>query len=324
MSASFPDAGSNIMPVTVPGLVYHPCYSALSLPERHRYPIAKYQALYRALLGAGVPMEAFSKPEPVAAAELTNIHNKQYIDSICNGTITPQAMRRIGFPWSRELVNRSLVSVAGTRLCAELALNRGIGIHLSGGYHHARGAEGAGFCVFNDLAFAANSMLQKGLGKILIFDLDVHQGDGTAGIFAEEPAIITASIHCEKNFPARKISSDWDIGLSKHCGDAEYLEAVSQSVETLLNWHQPDLVLYDAGVDIHQQDELGLLDISTNALYQRDLLVISACRRRNIPIAAVIGGGYQRNIAALTQLHLQLFKAAFNVNGLPFGAKIET
>lgn len=312
------------MAAMIPGLVYHPCYSALSLPERHRYPITKYQALYQALLASGLTAEAFSTPEPIAARELECIHDKAYIDSICTGTITPQAMRRIGFPWSQALVDRSLVSVAGTRLCAELALSRGISLHLSGGYHHARAAEGAGFCVFNDLAFAARSMLGRGVSKILIFDLDVHQGDGTAGIFAPEPAIITASVHCEKNFPARKICSDWDIGLAKHCTDSDYLEAVSQSLETLLNWHQPELVLYDAGVDIHQQDELGLLDISTDAVYQRDLLVFNACRSRGIPVAAVIGGGYQRDVAALTQLHLQLFKAAFTAWDLALRSEIKT
>ncbi len=310
--------------MTAPALVYHPCYSALSLPVRHRYPIGKYQALYQALLAAGLPERVFHRPSAIAPAELACIHHSSYIDSICQGTILPQAMRRIGFPWSAQLVTRSLISVAGTRLCAELALSQGMALHLSGGYHHARAGEGAGFCVFNDLAFAAKSMLAKGLSKILIFDLDVHQGDGTAGIFATEPAIVTASIHCEKNFPARKICSDWDIGLARQCSDSEYLEAVSQSLETLLNWHQPELVLYDAGVDIHRNDELGLLDISTDALYQRDLLVLSACRSRNIPVAAVIGGGYQRDIAALTQLHWQLFKAAFTVCGLTLGAEIET
>jgi acetoin utilization deacetylase AcuC-like enzyme len=312
------------MTINLPGLVYHPCYSALSLPERHRYPITKYHALYQALLAQGLCSTAFSMPDAINAGELSNVHHLDYIASICSGSISPQAMRRIGFPWSDTLVKRSLVSVAGTRLCAELALSRGIAVHLSGGYHHARAAEGAGFCVFNDLAFAAKSMLQRGLSKVLIFDLDVHQGDGTAGIFSDEPAIITASIHCEKNFPARKIRSDWDIGLAKHCGDTDYLEAVHQSLETLLNWHQPELVLFDAGVDIHQQDELGLLDISTAALYQRDLMVLNACRSRNIPVAAVIGGGYQRDVAALTELHMQLFKAAFAVSGLPLGAEIKT
>lgn len=312
------------MTTTIPGLVYHSCYSELSLPERHRYPITKYQALYQTLLGSGLPETLFSTPQPIAACELELIHDKTYIDSICNGTISAQAMRRIGFPWSQPLVNRSLISVAGTRLCAQLALSRGISLHLSGGYHHARHAEGAGFCVFNDLAFAAKSVLSQGISKVLIFDLDVHQGDGTAGIFASDPAIITASIHCEKNFPARKICSDWDIGLAKDCTDAVYLETVHQSLETLLNWHQPELVLYDAGVDIHQQDELGLLDISTEALYQRDLLVFNACRSRGIPVAAVIGGGYQRDITALTQLHLQLFKAAFTACDLTFRPEIKT
>ena len=147
---------------------------------------------------------------------------------------------------------------------------------------------------------------------------------GSALLLANEPRIITCSLHCEKNFPYRKQHSDWDIAVAKDCSDEAYLNAVEQSLLSLLNWHQPDLVIYDAGVDIHQQDELGLLNISTPALYQRDLTVLQSCTERNIPVAAVIGGGYQRNVAALVQLHLQLFKAAFSLYGSEFASKIET
>jgi len=295
-------------------LIYHECYSDLVLPERHRYPIGKYRALYQRLLAAGVPADAFITDSPPATAtQLALVHQTDYIDTLLSGQIDAKAMRRIGFPWSEFLVKRSLQSVGGTIASAQLALQHGCALHLSGGYHHAFYSEGAGFCLFNDLAVAARVLQQAGVSKILIFDCDVHQGDGTALLFTDERQIITASLHGEKNFPARKQQSDWDIGLPNHCTDALYLEAVQQSLDYLLQLHQPELVLYDAGVDIHQQDDLGLLNISTAGVRQRDEFVLSRCQQAGIPVAAVIGGGYQRDIAALTQVHLQLFQAAFAV-----------
>lgn len=293
-------------------LIYHECYSDLVLPERHRYPIGKYRALYQRLLAAGVPASAFiTDCPPATAAQLALVHQTDYIEALRTGQIDAKAMRRIGFPWSEFLVQRSLQSVGGTIATAQLALQHGCALHLSGGYHHAFAAEGAGFCLFNDLAVAAKVMQQQGVGRMLIFDCDVHQGDGTALLFADDSDIITASLHGEKNFPARKQQSDWDIGLPTHCTDMLYLEAVEQSLDYLLRLYQPDLVLYDAGVDIHQQDDLGLLHISTAGVRQRDELVLSRCRQAGIAVAAVIGGGYQRDIAALTDVHLQLFQAAF-------------
>ncbi|WP_251372256.1 histone deacetylase family protein [Rheinheimera oceanensis] len=308
----------------LPAMLYHPCYSELNLPDRHRYPITKYRTLYQYLLNMGLPENAFTRSIPVTAEQLAEVHCPAYIQSLADGTIAAKAMRRIGFPWSEQLFQRSLYSLGGTLQTAQTALNNGIALHLSGGYHHAFYAEGSGFCLFNDLVFAAKTLLHQGLDKILIVDLDVHQGDGSALLLADEPRIISCSVHCEKNFPSRKQSSDWDIGLAKDCSDTDYLQAVQQSLQTLLNWHRPDLVIYDAGVDIHQQDELGLLNISTGALYQRDLLVLQSCVEQNIPVAAVIGGGYQRNVDALVQLHLQLFKAAFTLHGSNFAGKIET
>ena len=300
-----------------PSLVYHPCYSELNLPERHRYPIGKYRALYQALLSAGVPTDCFVEPTAATRTELALVHDTLYIEALYSGQLEPKAMRRIGFPWSEMLIRRSLRSVGGTITTAKLALQEGLAVHLSGGYHHAFTSEGSGFCLFNDLAVAARVLQQQGVGKILIFDCDVHQGDGTALIFADDPQIITASLHGEKNFPARKQQSNWDLGLPNGCTDALYLESVQQSLDYLLALHQPDLVLYDAGVDIHQQDDLGLLAISTQGILSRDQLVINRCRDLQIPLAAVIGGGYQRDITALTKVHLQLFKAAFASRQLP-------
>lgn len=300
-----------------PPLIYDPCYSALQLPDRHRYPIGKYRTLYQALLAAGVPPDCFVEPTSATQAELALVHDTLYIKTLCSGQLDAKAMRRIGFPWSEFLINRSLRSVGGTIQTAQLALQHGLALHLSGGYHHAFAGEGSGFCLFNDLAVAAKVMQQLGVDKVLIFDCDVHQGDGTALIFADNPNIITASLHGEKNFPARKQQSDWDLALPNGCTDEPYLQAVQQSLDYLLALHQPDLVLYDAGVDIHQHDDLGLLSISTEGILQRDQFVINRCRDLKIPLAAVIGGGYQRDLTALTAVHLQLFKAAFASRQLP-------
>ena len=300
-----------------PSLIYHPCYSELHLPERHRYPIGKYRALYQALLAAGVPQDRFVEPTSATRTELALVHHTTYIEALCSGQLDAKAMRRIGFPWSEFLIRRSMLSVGGTMLTAKLPLQHGLALHLSGGYQHAFAGQGSGFCLFNDLAVAALVLQQQGVDKILIFDCDVHQGDGTALIFANDPSIITASLHGEKNFPARKQQSDWDLGVANGCSDGSYLLAVQQSLDYLLALHQPDLVLYDAGVDIHQDDDLGLLDITTQGILARDQYVINRCRDLNIPLVAVIGGGYQRDLTALTAVHLQLFKAAFASRQLP-------
>lgn len=312
------------MSLGLPPLVYHPCYSELNLPATHRYPIGKYRTLYQALLDLGVPASHFTHAQPIAAEQLNLIHCPEYVQALCQGTIDAKAMRRIGFPWSEQLIQRSLTSLGGTLKTAELALSEGLAVHLSGGYHHAFYAAGSGFCLFNDLAFTASMLNKQGVGPILIFDLDVHQGDGTAQIFSHNKNIITASIHCEKNFPARKQSSDWDIGVSPDCSDTAYLEAVAQSLESLLNWYQPELVIYDAGVDVHKNDDLGLLQLSTSTVAKRDLIVLEHCRQRSIAVAAVIGGGYQRDLNALTAVHLQLFKAAFTLSGSSLRREIKS
>ena len=292
-------------------LVFHPIYSQLSLPTKHRFPIEKYQGIRDKLASLQVPASHFHQPQPVLVDELCQIFNPVYIKQLAQGSLDPKTMRRIGFPWSEQLILRSLTAVGGTVLTAKLALQHGKALNLTGGYHHAFANYGSGFCLFNDLYLAALSMLQtKGIDKVLIFDCDVHQGDGTAKLASNNPQIYTVSIHGEKNFPVRKQISDLDFNLAKGTQDAEYLDTVDQALNLALNTFQPDAVIYDAGVDIHMDDDLGHLHISTQGVYQRDKLVFAACEQRGLPIAAVIGGGYQRDISALVEVHLQLYRAA--------------
>jgi acetoin utilization deacetylase AcuC-like enzyme len=292
-------------------LVFHPIYSQLDLPIRHRFPIEKYQGIRDELAAKGVEDDNFQTPIPVPAKKLRQVFNPQYVQQLLDGTLDVKAMRRIGFPWSEQLIQRSLTAVGGTILTAELALKHGKALNLTGGYHHAFANYGSGFCLFNDLYLAALTMLQNAdIDKVLIFDCDVQQCDGTAKLAENNKQIYTVSIHGEKNFPYRKQHSNLDFNLPKGTQDTEYLETVDCALHLAINTFQPDAVIYDAGVDIHIDDNLGHLSISTEGVYQRDRLVFETCERNGLPIAAVIGGGYQRNIAALVEVHLQLYRAA--------------
>jgi acetoin utilization deacetylase AcuC-like enzyme len=292
-------------------LVFHPIYSQLDLPIRHRFPIEKYQGIRDQLAAQGVADDHFHMPTAVTSKDLSLVFSPQYVKQLVDGTLDVKAMRRIGFPWSAQLIQRSLTAVGGTVLTAELALEHGKAINLTGGYHHAFANYGSGFCLFNDLYLAALTMLQSPkIDTVLIFDCDVHQGDGTAKLAESNSQIYTVSVHAEKNFPYRKQYSNMDFTLRKGTQDAEYLDTVDCALHLAINTFQPDAVIYDAGVDIHIDDDLGHLNISTAGVYQRDCLVFDTCKRKGLPIAAVIGGGYQRNIDALVEVHLQLYKAA--------------
>jgi acetoin utilization deacetylase AcuC-like enzyme len=292
-------------------LVFHPIYSQLDLPERHRFPIEKYQGIRDGLSALGVADDSFQMATPVSPKDLRQVFNPEYVQLLIDGTLDAKAMRRIGFPWSAQLIQRSLTAVGGTVLTANLALEHGKALNLTGGYHHAFANYGSGFCLFNDLYLAALSMLQSpNIDKVLIFDCDVHQGDGTAKLAENNAQIYTVSLHAEKNFPYRKQHSNMDFNLSKGTQDNEYLDTVDSALHLAINTFQPDAVIYDAGVDIHIDDDLGHLNISTQGVYQRDCLVFDTCKKKGLPIAAVIGGGYQRNIDALVNVHLQLYKAA--------------
>ncbi|MDN3652693.1 histone deacetylase [Thalassotalea ponticola] len=292
-------------------LVFHPIYSQLNLPPRHRFPIDKYQALYDSLIHHGVLATRFYQPEPLNIDQLHRLYDRQYIDALLYNRLTDKQMRRIGFPWSEQLITRTLTACGGTRLTGELAIEHGMAINLSGGYHHAFSDFGSGFCMINDLYLAAQHMLSyEHINRVLIFDCDVHQGDGTACLAQNNEDIVTVSLHCEKNFPYRKQHSDLDFALQSQTNDNAYLQTVEQALTVALNCYDVDAIIYDAGVDIHQHDDLGHFNITTNGIYERDYLVLKTALERQLPLAAVIGGGYQRDISALTKVHLQLFKAA--------------
>lgn len=292
-------------------LVFDPIYSQLDLPIRHRFPIEKYQGIKDQLIFKGVAESNFHRPKPLEPSELIRVLDPTYIHELTSGSINSKAMRRIGFPWSPQLIKRTLTAAAGTVLAGTLALENGKALNLTGGYHHAFANYGSGFCMVNDLYLTALEMLQSPtIDKVLIFDCDVHQGDGTAKLATNNSQVYTVSIHGEKNFPHRKQISDLDFGLAKGTQDSEYLEVVDQALNMAITYARPDAVIYDAGVDIHIDDDLGHLNISTAGVYARDKMVFEKCDELGLPIAAVIGGGYQRDIDALVNVHLQLFKAA--------------
>ena len=292
-------------------LVFHPIYSQLSLPERHRFPIEKYVGIRDELITRGVSPSRFSTPTPVSNEELTRFYSPKYVEELTTGTLDKKAMRRIGFPWSEQLIERSRTAVAGTIQTANLAIETGKALNLTGGYHHAFADFGSGFCLFNDLYLAAKAMQSHaGMDNVLIIDLDVHQGDGTAKLAENDDDIFTLSLHGEKNFPHRKQVSNIDIGLPKAAEDDEYLSTLEQAITLAFRQFQPDAIIYDAGVDVHINDDLGLLNISTQGVFERDKTVFDLAEREGLPIATVIGGGYQRDIAALVDVHIQLYRAA--------------
>ena len=295
-------------------IVYHPDYVA-PLPAGHRFPMAKFGKVYDYLVRNGIAaLDQFHIGQNAPREWLALAHAPAYIDAYLTGTLDARAMRRIGFPWSPALVNRTCAAVGGTVLTAHLALEHGLACNTAGGTHHAFTDVGSGFCIFNDLAVAARRMQQLGLARqILIIDLDVHQGDGTAAIFQHDPSVFTFSMHCGVNFPFRKQQSDLDVELPIGTLDDAYLAQLMERLPLLLDQVRPDLVFYDGGVDPHREDMLGKLALSDEGLYRRDEYVLTECVRRGIPVAGVIGGGYQRDIDRLAQRHCILHRAATEV-----------
>lgn len=291
-------------------VIYHPIYSGFPLPEGHRYPLQKYRLLRDYLEAQSLPVTEF-RPSPISSEALKQIHDAGYVDALVNGTLPLVNMRRIGFPWSEALIQRSLTSLGGTTLTVDKAIEQGVAIHLTGGYHHAHYDFGSGFCLFNDLVLAArHALTYEGIDKVLIVDCDVHHGDGTATLAAGRGDIVTFSVHCEKNFPSRKPTSDIDLPLPVGTTTDTYLSAFIPCLTLALAQYQPDLVIYDAGVDIHQDDELGYMNVCQQGIAERDVTVMQACQKHNIPVAAVIGGGYRTEQETLVPLHAELIRAA--------------
>ena len=294
-------------------LVYHPNYSC-PFPDDHRFVMSKFVRLYEYLCSQGLVASDQSnvfQPTQASLQDLSIVHDLNYLEKLCGNQVDKREWRRIGLPWSQGLVDRTLTAPNGTLLAARLAIKHGMACHLAGGTHHAHADFGSGFCMINDLAYTAKTLLKSNeVNRLLIFDLDVHQGDGTASILADEPNAFTCSIHCEKNFPFRKFNSDLDVGLENNLQDAEYLNIVSSTLNKLLDEQQPDLVLYDAGVDIWEQDALGHLNISWQGMLDRDELVLKTCLSRHIPVATVIGGGYDKDHDRLARRHAMIIEVA--------------
>lgn len=279
--------------------------------------MAKFGLLHDYLQQRGIAQAGNTfRPGKIKASQLALAHCEHYINAFATGALDAQEQRRLGLPWSEGLVRRTFVSPSGTLLAAHLALREGVACHLAGGTHHAHWDFASGFCVFNDLAVTTRVLLEQGLAKrVLVFDLDVHQGDGTARILADVQGSFTCSIHCEKNFPVRKARSDLDVNLPVGMTDDAYLQLVGETLERLLRDYQPDFILYDAGVDIFAGDPLGRLDISLPGIAARDALVLQMARDRGIAIATVIGGGYDKDQAAVARRHAICVEQAHRLFG---------
>ena len=273
--------------------------------------MAKFRLLHQLLLQQGVAVaDQFHCPLPAPRRWLELVHTPRYHRAFARGELNPQEQRRIGLPATTPLVQRTWLAVGGTVLTARLALRHGVACHLAGGTHHAFPDHGSGFCIFNDCAVAARVLLAENLVRsVMVIDLDVHQGDATAAIFAEDPRVTTLSVHCASNFPLRKQISDHDLPLDDGLEDDDYLRAIGDLIPDLLDQVHPDLVLYNAGVDPHRSDRLGRLCLSDSGLLNRDRLVLDTCLRRGIPIATVIGGGYDA-LDPLVERHSLVFRAA--------------
>ncbi len=278
----------------------------LPLPDGHRFPVTKYAALRRRLERLRADGVGFEFVEPHAATddELLRVHDRAYVGRVLAGTLSPAEVRRIGFPWSAALVERSLRSTGAAVDAAAAAMEDGIAASLAGGTHHAGPDWGEGFCVFNDTAVAARELQARGLvRRVAILDCDVHQGNGTAAIFAGDESVFTMSIHGEKNFPLRKHASSRDVPLDDGTGDEAYLAALGPAVAESFDRGRPDIVLYIAGADPYEGDRLGRLAVTKQGLLARDRLVLEAARRAGVPVAIVCGGGYCAEIESIVDIH---------------------
>lgn len=286
---------------------------AIDLPAEHRFPMPKYRMI-RDLLAADGRFEFIAAP--LASAEIVQLaHDSEYVRRFLAGSLSAQEMRRIGFPWSEQLVRRTMASVGGTLSAMEDALSTGWGGTLAGGTHHAFRGEGSGYCVFNDIAVAIQSLRHTGrVRRVAVVDLDVHQGDGTAQIFADEPSVLTFSMHCEANFPFRKQQSKIDISLREGTGDEEYLAQLEVVLPQVFEFH-PDIIFYQSGVDGLYADALGKLKLTHEGLKQRDRLVMTAVRGSGVPFVVTLGGGYAKPIELTAEAHANTFRVAADIFG---------
>jgi acetoin utilization deacetylase AcuC-like enzyme len=283
-------------------IVHHPDYVA-PRPTSGSFVFDKYQLVMEAVR-THAPRHRVYQPAPMARAWIEAVHDPHYVEQVLTAAVPREKERRIGFPVSADIASRVQYTSGGTWLAAQLALEHGYAANSAGGSHHAMADTGAGYCVFNDLAITANRLVAEGdARKILIVDLDVHQGDGTALLLAGRQDIFTLSIHGERNFPTRKARSSRDIGLADAVGDEAYLTILDTTLDEILDGFQPDMLLYQAGVDPHADDRLGRLSLSDSGLERRDRMVICRARDRGVPVASALGGGYGHDHHAVALRH---------------------
>ncbi|WP_210488286.1 histone deacetylase family protein [Rufibacter aurantiacus] len=282
------------------------------LPENHRFPMLKYELLPQQLLYEGtVTQENFFQPTPLPEERIVRVHEQDYWRRLHGLELTPSEIRRTGFPLSKELVAREVMIMGGTVMAAEFALEYGMAMNIAGGTHHAFTDRGEGFCLLNDNALAAQYLLDEGKAqKILIVDLDVHQGNGTAQIFSDEPHVFTFSMHGGNNYPLHKEKSDLDVPLPDGIGDTDYLKLLREHLPALMEQVNPDFVFFQSGVDVLASDKLGKLGLTLAGCKERDRLVLELCHQRRIPVCASMGGGYSTRIADIVEAHANTFRLA--------------
>ncbi|HXV44965.1 MAG TPA: histone deacetylase [Anaerolineae bacterium] len=292
--------------------VFYTDHFVLPLPPEHRFPMQKYALLRQRVAESGlIAPEDMYVPHAATDVEITRAHAPDYLHRVQSGALTPQEIRRIGFPWSPEMVERSRRSAGATIEACRVALEDGFAANLAGGTHHAFGDGGQGFCVFNDSAVAARAMQAEGRAqRIIIIDCDVHQGNGTAAILAGDPTIFTFSIHGAKNFPYHKERSDLDVELDDGADDETYLAALEQGLQQALDLAQAELAIYLAGADPFTGDRLGRLALSKAGLAERDRLVFDYCQAAGLPVAITMAGGYAPKIEDIVDIHFQTIRAA--------------
>jgi acetoin utilization deacetylase AcuC-like enzyme len=284
----------------------------LPLPPNHRFPMSKYEVLPLQLLHEGTLREEnFFVPQPLERNRILAVHDVDYWNRLEQLALGPAEIRRIGFPLTRELVTREITIANGTIQCSLFALQHGIAMNIAGGTHHAFTYKGEGFCLLNDIAIAARYLLDEGLAKqILVVDLDVHQGNGTAQVFQHDPRVFTFSMHGQNNYPLHKERSDLDIGLADFTSDAFYLNTLRVNLANLLKQVNPDFIFFQSGVDILETDKLGKLSVSREGCKERDRIVLEAAKEGGIPLVVSMGGGYSPNFKDIIEAHANTYRLA--------------
>ncbi|TDU43673.1 acetoin utilization deacetylase AcuC-like enzyme [Gelidibacter sediminis] len=292
-------------------IAFHPIYKH-PLPEGHRFPMLKYELLPEQLIYEGTCTAAnFFEPTVPDDAPILRVHTSEYFNHLKNLTLDAKAVRKIGFPLSDMLVKREVMIADGTMKASEYALKYGIAMNIAGGTHHAYADSGEGFCILNDQAIGARYLQDKGLAKkILIVDLDVHQGNGTAKIFQNDPSVFTFSMHGKANYPFKKEQSDLDIALENGCEDDTYLSILTDTLPKLIAAEQPDFIYYLSGVDVIASDKLGKLSLSIEGCKARDRYVLQTCKDYSIPVMCSMGGGYSPDIKIIIEAHANTFRLA--------------